>query len=261
MKRVFITGVSSGIGEALAKLYLSLDYEVYGVSRRAPRELLTHNRFFFKTFDLASSNAIHTIFTDDFEVLKTHGVDIVFLNAGQSGDVPKKGVDFSNQEIEQVYAVNVMANKSLLDFFLGQTQRPTMFVLSASMAGVRYREGTLPYSMSKAALAAMAGVYAQEFPDIFFAVLGLCNVNSSLSRQVSFSERTREFPALHALQQRALSVGYMVSPAQRAQDIVNVINNKEDFDLQSGLFVDIRTLLQSAPASVVADSKEVEHAQ
>jgi len=244
MKRVFVTGVSSGIGEALAWKYLSLGYEVYGVSRRTPHSLLNEAHFHFKNFDLSHYHKTIDIFTEQFAVLLTQGAELVFLNAGISGDVPKLGVDFNCDELEQVYAVNVMANKALMDCFLGAQHKPAQFVFSASMAGVRFREGTLSYSMSKAALKALAGVYAQEHPDVFFAVMGMCNVNSSLSRQVSFSERTKDFPALHALQQRALSDGYMVSPSQRADDVYDIINNVAGYGLKTGVFADIRDLLK-----------------
>lgn len=45
--RVFITGVSSGIGNALSKAYLDNGWEVFGLSRRGPEELIHHERFHF----------------------------------------------------------------------------------------------------------------------------------------------------------------------------------------------------------------------
>lgn len=37
---IFITGVSSGLGEALASHYLQQGFSVYGLSRRIPENLL-----------------------------------------------------------------------------------------------------------------------------------------------------------------------------------------------------------------------------
>lgn len=241
--RVFITGVSSGIGEALAQLYLEQGTQVFGTARRTPYGLMGHPNFHFRAFDLSELDNIGDLFTGDFAAILEQGVEVFFLNAGVSGKVPARSDEFSLDELRHVLSVNVMANKAILDLMLAAPCRPSTCMVSASMAGVRFRAGTLPYSLSKAALSALGGVYAEENKDIFFAVLGLCNVNTSLSRQVSFSERTADFPDLQALQQRALAPGYMVPARQRARDIVDVIGNPAAYGVESGKFVDLRTAL------------------
>lgn len=241
--RVFITGVSSGIGEALAELYLQRGFTVFGASRRQPYRFMGHPNFHFRTFDLSKPSDMGELFKENFADVLEHGVDVFFLNAGVSGNVPARSEEFSLEELQHVLCVNVLANKAILDLMLTSTHRPAACVLSASMAGVRFRAGTLPYSLSKAALSALGGVYAEENPEIFFAVLGLCNVDTGLSRQVSFSQRTADFHDLQSLQQRALSPGYMISPAQRANDITRVIDSPDEYGVKSGLFVDIRTVL------------------
>jgi hypothetical protein len=55
VKSVFISGVSSGIGFALATLYLSKGWTVYGLSRKPPQALMEN-----KT--LSSSIATSKIF-------------------------------------------------------------------------------------------------------------------------------------------------------------------------------------------------------
>ncbi len=243
MANILITGVSSGIGEALAKLYLKEGFEVYGVSRRTPYMLMNNKNFHYRQFDLSQLTELEKLFKGEFSGLLEKGVDKLFLNAGVSGNVPGRCEDFSLQEIQHVLSVNVLANKVLLDLVLAAQHRPKVCMISASMAGVRFRAGTFPYSLSKAALSALGGVYAEENPDIFFAVLGLCNVNTGLSRQVSFSERTAKFEDLKSLQKRALTDGYMASPDQRAEDIFNVINSPGEYGVESGKFIDIRTIL------------------
>jgi NAD(P)-dependent dehydrogenase (short-subunit alcohol dehydrogenase family) len=241
--RVFITGVSSGIGEALALLHLQNGHTVFGTSRRQPYGLMDYPDFHFRSFDLSRPSAMDELFEDNFASVLEQGVDRVFLNAGVSGNVPGRGAEFSLDELQHVLNVNVLANKAMLDLVLSSSRRPTTCVLSASMAGVRFRAGTLPYSLSKAALAALGGVYAEENPQVFFAVLGLCNVDTGLSRQVSFSQRTADFADLKSLQQRALAPGYMVSPAQRAKDMLAVIDAPDAYGIKSGIFVDMRTAL------------------
>ena len=246
-KRVFITGVSSGIGEALTELHLKHGYTVFGTSRREPYRFMSHPNFRFRSFDLSKTGDMGDLFKGPFAEILSRGVDVLFLNAGISGNVPARGEEFSVAEVQHVLNVNVLANKAILDLILASAHRPATCVLSASMAGVRFRAGTLTYSLSKAALAALGGVYAEENPDIFFAVLGLCNVDTGLSRQVSFSQRTADFPDLRSLQQRALAPGYMISAAQRAEDIREVIGAPADYGLKSGVFVDMRTVLTRQP--------------
>ncbi|WP_061291597.1 SDR family oxidoreductase [Azotobacter vinelandii] len=241
--RVFITGVSSGIGEALAELYLQKGYSVFGTSRRQPYRFMSNPNFHFRPFDLSKLSDMGELFKENFSDVLEHGVDVFFLNAGVSGNVPARSEEFTLEELQHVLSVNVLANKAILDLMLSSTHRPAACVLSASMAGVRFRAGTLPYSLSKSALSALGGVYAEENKDIFFAVLGLCNVDTGLSRQVSFSQRTADFPDLKSLQQRALSRGYMISAAQRAKDILSVIDSPDEYGVKSGIFVDMRTVL------------------
>ncbi|WP_085656349.1 SDR family oxidoreductase [Pseudomonas sp. B11(2017)] len=242
-KRVFITGVSSGIGEALVERLLQDGCTVFGTARREPYRFMNHPNFRFRPFDLSKTGDIGELFKGPFAEILSQGVDVLFLNAGVSGNVPARAEAFSLEDVQHVLNVNVLANKAILDLVLASPHRPATCVLSASMAGVRFRAGTLTYSLSKAALKALGGVYAQENPEIFFAVLGLCNVNTGLSRQVSFSERTAQFPELLSLQQRALVPGYMVSATQRAEDIRNVIAAPADYGVKSGEFVDMRTVL------------------
>ncbi|WP_211224220.1 SDR family NAD(P)-dependent oxidoreductase [Oceanospirillum maris] len=243
MKRILITGVSSGIGEALARLYLNKGYQVYGISRRTPYLIIDNPLFTFIPFDLSRLDDYDELLEAGLARLLEEGIDMLFLNAGISGRVPNRAEEFTIRELQHVISVNVLANKLLLDLVISSAHLPNQCIVSASMAGVRYREGTLPYSLSKAALMAMSGVYAKENPGIFFAVLGLCNVNSDLSRQVSFSERTSHFKELKKLQERAVTENYMVSPEQRAKDIDKVVKSPSEYGVTSGDFIDIRSVL------------------
>ena len=51
-KRVLITGVSSGIGLAQARLFLEKDYQVYGVDQGEDPLLEGDFHFFTERFDL-----------------------------------------------------------------------------------------------------------------------------------------------------------------------------------------------------------------
>jgi len=44
--KIFISGVSSGLGYGLAKVYLAMGEEVYGCSRREPKDLVEQGLHF-----------------------------------------------------------------------------------------------------------------------------------------------------------------------------------------------------------------------
>ena len=52
--KIFISGVSSGLGYGLAKVYLAMGHEVYGCSRRKPKDLVDQG-LHFAAIDLADS--------------------------------------------------------------------------------------------------------------------------------------------------------------------------------------------------------------
>ncbi|MCJ8507158.1 SDR family oxidoreductase [Rhizobium lemnae] len=248
MGRVFITGVSDGIGLALAALYLEKGWDVFGTARSVPHRLLGHENFHFKSCDLGNPLEIANLLSDEFAVVARDGVNLVYLNAGISGGAPRHGIDVKLADLSHTLMVNALANKLLVDMFLSLPVRPDAFIASASIAGQRFRAGMLPYSMSKAALLALLGTYAQEYPDIFFLPLGLCNVDTNLAHSIVFSDRADAFPAHVALQQRFSVPGYVVKPDDRARDIFSVVHSDLSARLTSGEFVEIRHLLASTEA-------------
>lgn len=243
MGRVFITGVSDGIGLALAALYLDKGWHVFGTARSVPHGLLDHENFHFKSCDLANPSEITDLLSDHFTVIARDGVNIVYLNAGVSGGAPRHAIDLGLADLNHTLMVNALANKLLLDMFLSLPFRPEAFIASASIAGQRFRAGMLPYSMSKAALLALLGTYAQEYPDVYFLPLGMCNVDTKLSQSIVFSDRAHVFPAHVALQQRFAMPGYSIRPDDRARDVFSIVHSDLSVRPKSGEFVEIRHLL------------------
>ena len=118
-------------------------------------------------------------------------------------------------------------------------------LISASTAGVKVRAGMLSYAVSKAALATLSRVYALENPDIFFAVIGLCNVDTKLSRDAISGENVKLFPELMQLKESFGIPGYICSPDNRAEQIWKLISG--DYlksNMISGCFYDIREVVK-----------------
>ncbi len=241
MSVVLITGVSAGIGLALAQQYLALGYRVGGLSRHQPA--LQHPNFYWQQCDLRCYDEVEATFSLLKQQLGPEPLEIAFLNAGTFGASPKRAEQVSMAEFEWVMSLNVMAVKATLDALLKLEWRPQKAVASASISGQRPRAGMVSYATSKAALNALIRLYQLENPDIDFLSLGLCNVRTSVYHAITDGV-TEELPELLALKQRASKPGYVIEAEQRAADIIQVLNHWPLLELTSGEFYEIRELLK-----------------
>lgn len=244
MRTVFITGASTGIGHALAKLYLSRGFRVCSVSRRAPKELAYHPDMIFVQYDLTRCDGIPAMVDELLNRAENASPEIVFLNAGTFGSPPKRADETPIVEFQEILAINLVAVKAVLDACLSRAERPRCVVFSASISALRPRAGMLSYAVSKAAINALAQVYGIENPDIFFAVLGLCNVDTKVAKTIMQADD--RFDDLVALRGRAKKIpGYLSSPDERARHLAAILEQRTQLGLQSGLFKEIRELTHS----------------
>ena len=156
MKRVFITGASSGIGAALASFYARQGAELGLVGRRhdallALKDSLpgTHRVY---ALDVRDRTALHAA-AHDF--LAQGPVDIVIASAGISaGTLTEEPDDF--RVFEAIIATNLNATVATFEPFIAsmKQQRGGRLVGIASVAAVRGLPGAGAYSASKAAVRA-----------------------------------------------------------------------------------------------------------
>lgn len=152
---VVISGASSGIGLALARLYLERSATVATFARRGEplQELAAHypGKVFPYTLDVRDAAAIRDA-AEDF-IARAGLPDIVIANAGVSvGTLTRHAED--NDVFQQVMDINVMgAIKTFQPFVepMRQAGRGRLVGI-ASVAGFRGLPGSGAYSASKAAL-------------------------------------------------------------------------------------------------------------
>ncbi|MFY1664143.1 SDR family oxidoreductase [Pseudomonas sp. Pseu.R1] len=239
MQTAFVTGVSQGFGKAMAQKLLDEGLTVFGCSRTPPDSLLPHERFHWAPLDLSDLVSLEARAS---RMLAGWGIvhfDLVFLNAGRFGPSPRPATDVSLSDFVDVLNLNLVANKALLDVLL-RAYAIGHCVLSASIAGVRLRAGALSYAVSKAALNALAGVYALEHPHTVFAVVGLCNLHTRLLRDALAGEHVDGLADFAALRERARNAAYVTSPAVRAEQLWTLYRQGFEHHLTSGIFQDIR---------------------
>lgn len=245
MKSIFITGVSSGIGYELAIKFLDLGYSVYGISRRIPMMLIHNPNFYHMCIDVSDiDNLGNKISKFLFTKLKLTKIDYIFLNAGEFN---QRIAPISETPIaEYIYLMNVntWSCKIILDILLRSRVILDTIVFSSSIAGKRARKGMGAYAVSKAALNILAELYALDNPNLYFLVLGLCNVDTFLGKSVLSLPLIGEFNDMVALRKRAIEPGYIVSADIRANQILDIVQKLDRDDKGfSGKFIDIRSLI------------------
>jgi benzil reductase ((S)-benzoin forming) len=167
-QQVLITGISSGIGAALARACLERGDQVYGLSRRKPLWAPPSTQ----------ADALHFAQQDiaDFQTLPqtlcklTAGVDsfdLVILNAGILGEIRDLS-DTPLDDIQRVMTLNTWANKILLDHLFAQGIGITQVIGMSSGAAISGSRGWSAYALSKATFKMLLQLYAAEQPQTHF---------------------------------------------------------------------------------------------
>jgi short-subunit dehydrogenase len=162
MKRIFITGASSGIGAALAQHYAAQGATLGLVARRGPLleqlaaalpNAASHRLY---ALDVTDHAALATAAADFIKAL--HGVDVVIAGAGISkGTLTEHAEDFP--VFSRIVAVNLMATVATFMPFIVVLKeqarggdRGCRLVGIGSVSGIRGLPGAGGYSASKAAV-------------------------------------------------------------------------------------------------------------
>ncbi|TKI68717.1 SDR family NAD(P)-dependent oxidoreductase [Sulfurimonas crateris] len=155
--KILVTGASSGIGEALAKLYATQDNKLYLLARREDRlqKLQT------KLAPLAKKVEIIVCDVTDFDTLQRKmrelpDVDMVILNAGISLGHSLEITPF--EEFKRLYDVNIISNHAILEILLPKflEKKSGKIVFISSLASIFSMPSSKVYSSSKRALNAYA---------------------------------------------------------------------------------------------------------
>ena len=231
MKNALITGISFGLGKALAETYKELGYEVYGLSRS---EVKGYNHI---ECDLIWK---HQIPYKLQKLLKdVSEIDVVILNAGVLGQI-----EFSNKvvllELERVLDINTLSNKMIIDYLINKKIKVKQVVSISSGASISTYPGWGNYSISKAALNMMMKVYAIENPKIHFLSLSPGPVNTSMQDFICEEIDGEKFEWKEKFVELRKNAG-APSPENTADKIYGLLPRLKE-ELESGSFVDIRKL-------------------
>ena len=227
-KNILITGCSSGLGLALTNYYLEKNYKVFGISRKKPD--ITNTNFIHKSFDLSNISKIKEELSSF--ILDIKEIDTVFLNAGMLGKI-KILSELSIQELNEVYALNVYANKELLDILMN-TKVKNILVISSGASKNGYK-GWGSYSLSKAGVNMLINLYSNEMLNTKILALAPGVIKTPMTDYIRFELDENIFPSV-----KKLNEGIVQTPEETAIKIDNLINKIDEF--KSGTYVDIREI-------------------
>lgn len=157
MPRALVTGVSSGIGAAIALELLESGYQVTGLSRRRPEMPEVHAESFeWVQTDLGDLDSLETL-------AKSLPVPRVFVHAAGFMQTGALG-ELDQQDLAGMLAVHVQAPSVLLNAVAPAMEHGARVVLigSRTMTGVA---GKSQYSATKSALTGLSRSWAIELAE------------------------------------------------------------------------------------------------
>lgn len=141
--KVYVTGVSRGLGKAVAEKFLKEGYAVIGIGRSSD---IHHEHYSFQACDLNLTSDLENIQFDE-----TSEEIILINNAGQIGNIQRIS-DQQTPDFEEVLRVNTLAPMYLSWVCLNQAKGAVKIANISSGAATRAIPGWAAYCASKAAL-------------------------------------------------------------------------------------------------------------
>ena len=228
LKNILITGCSSGLGLAITNYYLQKGFKVYGISRNKPK--IQNINFIHISFDLSRISNIKEILSPIIQDISQ--IETVFLNAGMLGKI-KILEELSTSEMQEVYELNVYANKELLDI-LKNIKVKNILVVSSGASKTGYK-GWGSYSLSKAGVNMLVNLYSNEIPNTKIIALAPGVIKTPMTDYIRFEIDENIFPSA-----KKLNEGSIQTPSETAIKIDAFINRIHEFE--TGSFVDIRKI-------------------
>lgn len=241
--KIFITGTSSGLGEALARVWLRRGHTVLGVSRRGNSELSEIEDYHESRADLGDEDGTRRACAELLP--QTDSLDLVVLNAGvlsEFGDLR----DASRAELEEVMAINLWSNQTLLQCLVEHDRMPARVVAISSGAAVNGRRGWGGYALSKAALNMLVQLWSRESEETHFCALAPGLIDTAMQDILCGLPEDSRFDSLGFLRD-ARGTADMPSPSELAEDLARLCFELDRY-CESGDFLDYRSLPAPRPS-------------
>ncbi len=228
-KRLFITGIGSGLGKALVEEALGRGYEVFALSRHLPEEF--KDRIRFTNADLLELENVKGAVYKLLENVR--GLELAILNAGilgKFGDMK----DIPLHELKRVMDINLWANKLILDTLIEMGIEIKQVVGISSGAAVNCNRGWNAYSISKAALNCLIKLYSREMEDTHLCALAPGLVLTPMLEEV-MKQNEKLYPSIKRIKEAPKR-----TPQEAARLLFDTFPKLLEFE--SGSFLDVRRI-------------------
>jgi NADP-dependent 3-hydroxy acid dehydrogenase YdfG len=227
---IFISGISSGIGKAMAINLADNGFKVYGISRS--KLSYKHKNITHMVHDINNTEKTPLEMLENVDSL-----DYVLLNAGVLGEISNIK-DAAINDLKKTTEINLWSQKRLIDNLLDNHKVSHIYGLSSG-AAIKGSKGWSGYSISKAAFKMLIELYASEIDNTQFLSIAPGLVNTQMQDYICDTVDKEEFPNMQRLKD-ARDNGSMNSPDQLAKKFINQFSFLKTLD--SGNFIDLRSL-------------------
>ena len=232
MENIFITGIGSGLGKALAEYYLKNGYNVIALSRHLPNDLKKYKNLNFYYCDLEALEKVYGITERALKGIKD--IKIAWLNAGLLTEL-KDIHDTPIYEMERMMNVNVWANKIILDCFIDLKINIPLIIAISSGASVNGNRGWHGYSISKASLNMLIKLYSREMENTKLIALAPGLILTPMLEKFVLSADENKFPSVKRIKNAP-----KFSPEEAVKNIIGKLDKISSFE--TGSYVDIRNI-------------------
>src|SRR5881394_2733418 len=170
MKRIFLTGASSGIGRAIARALIAYGHEVWGTSRDLSRIQAT-TRLHAVQLDLRNSQMLKEVFTRAWS--ESGGLDVVINNAGSGYFGPAENL--TTEAVVDEFQVLVFAQIQLTQLAMRsmRTRGAGLIINVTSLASRLPVPFMAAYNSAKAAMASFTMSIQLELPNTGVRIVDL----------------------------------------------------------------------------------------
>lgn len=215
--QIIITGVSTGIGHAIAKAALASGFQVQGIGRRAPADLNESSGWSFVQANLTQEKEVESV---PFLTNESGGPTVLINNAGTLGPVMPAGkADWNG--INHAMALNVVAPMRMTARFLAEVSGERQVIFTGSGAAQFAIPGWSAYCASKSAIHMYAEVLQQEYPDVRIHAFKPGKVDTPMQAEIRATHQ-QDFPAVDAFKEE-YEQGKLVAPETVAAKLLKVI--------------------------------------
>jgi short-subunit dehydrogenase len=189
-KTVLITGASSGLGEAIAEIFIKNNFKVIGVCRSEPKIKVD---YWYKCDITVAEERQELV---DKVKSEAGRLDVLINNAGKGNYAPWE--EFSEEELRDLFELNFFALVDLTRLFLPMLKESRGTVINiASVAGKSYVPCMGAYCASKFALCAFSDSLRAELKNIGVNVLNVKpgRINTGFSSRALGARKTPETPS------------------------------------------------------------------